>query len=164
MYITWRSTKILVQFWTEIFRSWQSLFLAPPLRTTSCNVHYSGSMLYDKYERETWSKVRLGSAALVIFTWILILYKLRGRRQFLGKWRLDNMTEMSCIVRLGCGSKVGDGKRESLLIGGLLFPRRCRTRSRWFDQSFSLKSQGGGGGWFCCNFRRRFKKGQRFVI
>jgi hypothetical protein len=24
-----------------------SLFLAPPLRTTSCNVHYSGPILYD---------------------------------------------------------------------------------------------------------------------
>jgi hypothetical protein len=28
---------------------------APPLRATSCNVHYSGSILYDN-ERETWSK------------------------------------------------------------------------------------------------------------
>ena len=36
----------------------KSLFLAPPLRTTSCNVHYSGSILYDN-ERETWSKSRL---------------------------------------------------------------------------------------------------------
>ena len=33
----------------------KSLFLAPPLRTTSCNVHYSGSILYDN-ERETWNK------------------------------------------------------------------------------------------------------------
>jgi hypothetical protein len=33
----------------------KTLFLAPPLRTTSCNVRYSGSILYDK-ERETWSK------------------------------------------------------------------------------------------------------------
>ena len=33
----------------------KSLFLAPPLRTTSCNVHYSGSILYDN-ERETCSK------------------------------------------------------------------------------------------------------------
>jgi hypothetical protein len=33
----------------------KSLFLAPPLRTTSCNVHYSGSILYDN-ERESWSK------------------------------------------------------------------------------------------------------------
>ena len=33
----------------------KSLFLAPPLRTTSCNVHYSGPILYDN-ERETWSK------------------------------------------------------------------------------------------------------------
>jgi hypothetical protein len=33
----------------------KSLFLAPPLRTTSCNVHYSGPILYDD-ERETWSK------------------------------------------------------------------------------------------------------------
>ena len=31
------------------------LFLATPLRTTSCNVHYSGPILYDN-ERETWSK------------------------------------------------------------------------------------------------------------
>jgi hypothetical protein len=45
-----------VQFWTEIFRSWQ-VSLAPPLHTTSCNVHYSGSILNDK--RETWSKSRL---------------------------------------------------------------------------------------------------------
>ena len=30
----------------------KSLFLAPPLRTTSCNVHYSGSILYDN-ERES---------------------------------------------------------------------------------------------------------------
>jgi hypothetical protein len=29
------------------------------------------------------------------------------------------MTGMSCIVGLGCGSKVGDDKRESLFIGGL---------------------------------------------
>ena len=33
----------------------KSLFLAPPLLATSCNVHYSGSILYDN-ERETWSK------------------------------------------------------------------------------------------------------------
>jgi hypothetical protein len=33
----------------------KSLFLAPPLRATSCNVHYSGSILCDN-ERETWSK------------------------------------------------------------------------------------------------------------
>jgi hypothetical protein len=33
----------------------KSLFLAPPLRTTSCNLHYSGPILYDN-ERETWSK------------------------------------------------------------------------------------------------------------
>ena len=33
----------------------KSLFLAPPLRTTSCNVHYSGPLLYDN-GRETWSK------------------------------------------------------------------------------------------------------------
>ena len=36
----------------------KSLFLAPPLRATSCNVHYSGPILYDNesHERETWSK------------------------------------------------------------------------------------------------------------
>ena len=36
----------------------KSLFLSPPLRTTSCNVHYSGSILHESYdnERETWSK------------------------------------------------------------------------------------------------------------
>ena len=33
----------------------KSLFLALPLRTTSCTVHYSGPILYDN-ERETWSK------------------------------------------------------------------------------------------------------------
>jgi hypothetical protein len=33
----------------------KSLFLTPPLRATSCNVHYSGSILYDN-QRETWSK------------------------------------------------------------------------------------------------------------
>ena len=33
----------------------KSLFLAPLLRTTSCNVHYSGPILYDN-ERETWCK------------------------------------------------------------------------------------------------------------
>jgi hypothetical protein len=33
----------------------KSLFLVPPLRATSCNVHYSGSILSDN-ERETWSK------------------------------------------------------------------------------------------------------------
>jgi hypothetical protein len=32
----------------------KSLFLAPPLRATSCNAHYSWSILYDN-ERETWS-------------------------------------------------------------------------------------------------------------
>jgi hypothetical protein len=36
----------------------KSLFLAPPLRTTSCNVHYSGSILYDN-ETE-----RLGASLL----------------------------------------------------------------------------------------------------
>ena len=36
----------------------KSLFLAPPLRTTSCNVHYSGPILFDN-ERETWSKSTL---------------------------------------------------------------------------------------------------------
>ena len=35
----------------------KSLFLALPLRTTSCNVHYSGPILYDN-ERETWGKSR----------------------------------------------------------------------------------------------------------
>jgi hypothetical protein len=40
------------RFKTEVDKS---LFLAPPLRTTSCNVHYSGPILYDN-ERETWSK------------------------------------------------------------------------------------------------------------
>ena len=39
----------------------KSLFLAPPLRATSCNVHYSGSILYDN-ERETWSKSMCGTA------------------------------------------------------------------------------------------------------
>ena len=38
----------------------KSLFLAPPLRTTSCNVHYSGPVLYDN------EKERLG-ASLVQF-------------------------------------------------------------------------------------------------
>jgi hypothetical protein len=33
----------------------KSLFVAPPLRTTSCNVRYSGPIIYDN-ERETWSK------------------------------------------------------------------------------------------------------------
>jgi hypothetical protein len=33
----------------------KSLFPSPPLRATSCNVHYSGSILYCN-ERETWSK------------------------------------------------------------------------------------------------------------
>jgi hypothetical protein len=33
----------------------KSLFIAPPLCATSCNVDYSGSILYDN-ERETWSK------------------------------------------------------------------------------------------------------------
>ena len=37
----------------------KSLFLAPPLRATSCNVHYSGPILYDN-ERETWSKSTKG--------------------------------------------------------------------------------------------------------
>jgi hypothetical protein len=41
----------------------KSLFLAPPLRTTSCNVHYSGSILYDN-ERETWSKSDVVSTSL----------------------------------------------------------------------------------------------------
>ena len=39
----------------------KSLFLAPPLRTTSCNVHYSGPILYDN-ERETWSKSKFAPA------------------------------------------------------------------------------------------------------
>ena len=42
----------------------KSLFLAPPLRTTSCNVHYSGSILYVN-ERETWSKSRFNLAKIV---------------------------------------------------------------------------------------------------
>jgi hypothetical protein len=33
----------------------KSFFLDPPLRTASCNVHYSGSTLYDN-ERESCSK------------------------------------------------------------------------------------------------------------
>jgi hypothetical protein len=33
----------------------KTLFIAPPLCATSCNVDYSGSILYDN-ERETWSK------------------------------------------------------------------------------------------------------------
>ena len=41
----------------------KSLFLAPPLRTTSCNVHYSGPILYDN-ERETWRKSMPGSAII----------------------------------------------------------------------------------------------------
>jgi hypothetical protein len=45
------SLSFSVQFWTEK----KPLFLAPPLRTTSRNVHYRGSILYDN-ERETWSK------------------------------------------------------------------------------------------------------------
>ena len=36
----------------------KSLFLAPPFRATSCNVHYSISILFDN-ERETWSKSSL---------------------------------------------------------------------------------------------------------
>ena len=43
----------------------KSLFLAPPLCTTSCNVHYSGPILYDN-ERETWSESRF-LLALVSF-------------------------------------------------------------------------------------------------
>jgi hypothetical protein len=35
--------------------SFEPRFLAPPLRTPSCNVHYSGPILYDN-ERETWRK------------------------------------------------------------------------------------------------------------
>ena len=34
------------------------------LRTTSCNVHYSGSILYDN-ERETWSKSTVSTVCLV---------------------------------------------------------------------------------------------------
>jgi hypothetical protein len=41
-----------------------SLFLAPPLRATSCNVHYNGSILYDM--KETWSKERLGASLMAI--------------------------------------------------------------------------------------------------
>jgi hypothetical protein len=40
------------------FSEVDSLFLAPPLRTTSCNVHYSGPILYDN-ERETWAKSKI---------------------------------------------------------------------------------------------------------
>ena len=43
----------------------KSLFLAPPLRTTSCNVHYSGPILYDK-ERETFLNLNLN---LIIHLW-----------------------------------------------------------------------------------------------
>ena len=48
----------------------KSLFLAPPLRSTSCNVHYSGPILYDN-ERETWSKSNP-----------YLIYKLEPRREF----------------------------------------------------------------------------------
>jgi hypothetical protein len=41
----------------------KSLFLAPPLRATSCNVHYSGSIQYDN-ERETWSKSNVQHASV----------------------------------------------------------------------------------------------------
>ena len=43
----------------------KSLFLAPPLRTTSCNVHYSGAILYVN-ERETWGKSRGGGESALI--------------------------------------------------------------------------------------------------
>jgi hypothetical protein len=58
-----------VQFWTEISKVDKSLFLAPPLRATSCNVHYSGSILYDN-ERETLGKsisARFPAILAVIF-------------------------------------------------------------------------------------------------
>ena len=42
----------------------KSLFLAPPLRTKSCNVHYSGPILYDN-ERETWSKSTMQGTILL---------------------------------------------------------------------------------------------------
>ena len=35
-----------------------------PLRTTSCNVHYSGSLLYDN-ERETWRKSNVSAAGIM---------------------------------------------------------------------------------------------------
>ena len=37
----------------------KSLFLAPPLRATSCNIHYSGSIWQWKTKRETWSKSKV---------------------------------------------------------------------------------------------------------
>jgi hypothetical protein len=48
----------------------KSLFLAPSLRTTSCNVHYSGSILYDN-ERETWSKSRPLVTTCLARVWLL---------------------------------------------------------------------------------------------
>ena len=51
----------------------KSLFLAPPLRATSCNVHYSGSTLYDN-ERETWSK----STGVVVGVFGLWAFSLKG--------------------------------------------------------------------------------------
>jgi hypothetical protein len=41
-----------VQFWTEFSEVDKSLFLAPPLRTTSCNVPYSGSIWQWKRDLE----------------------------------------------------------------------------------------------------------------
>ena len=51
----------------------KSLFLAPPLRSTSCNVHYSGPILYDN-ERETWSKSRMPVAECGNFEIILLFF------------------------------------------------------------------------------------------
>ena len=46
---------------------YKSLFLAPPLRTTSCNVHYSGSILYDN-ERDTWSKSTILKISVLLYS------------------------------------------------------------------------------------------------
>jgi hypothetical protein len=47
---------------TERAGKWQKgAETTPALHTTSCNVHYSGSILYDN-ERETWSKSTSSSA------------------------------------------------------------------------------------------------------
>jgi hypothetical protein len=44
----------------------KSLFLAPPLRTTSCNVHYSGPILYDNESTDDRYKYQMNHSAKIV--------------------------------------------------------------------------------------------------
>jgi hypothetical protein len=91
----WRKTikaslAFSVQFWTEISRS---LYLAPPLHATSCNVHYSGSIWQWKRDLEhrikmsgslfcAWSKSNVSQLALLLVYSCLLVFLSREKNSY----------------------------------------------------------------------------------